>query len=338
VNKKPKLLTAAALVFIVTLIVILKFALSGSPHVYKKSEILMDTVITLTVVSNSEKKADAAIETAFNNLRRLEGLLSFFDAVSDVSAINKNAGAAAVKVSRDTYELTKKAVEFSILSGGAFDPAIGPAVVLWDFKNKKRPSDSELKKILPLLDYTHIVFNDNETSIMLKDKGMLLDLGGIAKGYAADRTVELLKGAGMKAGIAAMAGDIRLWGTRPDGSPWRVGIRAPRGSNDDLIGVLSLRDMAVSTSGDYERFFIEDGVRYHHLLDPATGCPARDFQGVTVVNPEGVVTDALSTAVFVMGREKALRFIEKTGLMAYLIFSDGSTFTSENLRALLENR
>jgi thiamine biosynthesis lipoprotein len=211
--------------------------------------------------------------------------------------------------------------------------------VLWDFKNKKRPTDSELKKILPLLNHTHIVFNDNDTSIMLKDKGVLLDLGGIAKGYAADKTVELLKGAGMKAGIAAMAGDIRLWGARPDGSPWHVGIRAPRGATpDDLIGVLSIKDMAVSTSGDYERFFIEDGVRYHHILDPATGKPAGDFQSVTVVNPHGVMTDALSTAVFVMGREKALKFIEKTNLMAFLVFSDGTTFTSENLRGLLENR
>ncbi|MBF0318570.1 MAG: FAD:protein FMN transferase [Nitrospirae bacterium] len=336
-GKSSKLLAAAAIVFVLTIVFML---VSGvSPHIYKKSEIVMDTVVTLTVVADSEKKANEAIEAAFKELRRLDRLLSFSDAGSDVSAINKNAGQAAIKVSTDTYELAKKAVEVSELTGGAFDPAIGPAAVLWDFKNKKRPTGSELKKTLPLLNYTHIVFNGNDTSIMLKDKGMLLDLGGIAKGYAADRTVDLLRGAGIKAGIAAMAGDIRVWGTRPDGSPWRVGIRAPRGSTpEDLIAVLSLKDMAVSTSGDYERFFIEDGIRYHHILNPATGQPAGDFQSVTVVNPQGVMTDALSTAVFVMGREKALAFIEKTSLMAFLVFSDGTTFTSANLRGLLENR
>ncbi|MEO5359097.1 MAG: FAD:protein FMN transferase [Nitrospirota bacterium] len=335
---KPKLLTATAVLFVIALIIILKFILSASPHIYKKSEFLMDTVITLTVVSNSEKRADEAIESAFNNLRRLERLLSFFDAGSEVSAINKNAGTGAVKVSPETFELTKTALEKAELSCGAFNPAIGPVMGLWDFKNKKRPADSELNKLLPLLDYTRIVLNINDSSVMLIDKGMLLDLGGIAKGYAADRTVELLKRAGMKGGIAAMAGDIRVWGTRPDGSPWRVGIRAPRGTSDDLIGVLSLEDLAVSTSGDYERFFIEGGIRYHHLIEPTTGYPAGDFQSVTIVNPEGVVTDALSTAVFVMGREKALRFIKKNKLMAYLIYADGTTYTTENLRALFDNR
>ncbi|MBF0459507.1 MAG: FAD:protein FMN transferase [Nitrospirae bacterium] len=335
---KPKLLTAAAIVFIIALVFVFKSTVSGTPHVYKKSEIMMDTVITLTVVSNSQKKADEAIGAAFNNLRRFERNWSFFDAGSDVSAINKNAGVRPVKVSDDTFDLTKKAVEKAKWTGGAFNPAIGPAMVLWDFKNKKRPTDSQLKEVLQLLDYTQIVFNDNDSSIMLKDKGMLLDLGGIAKGYAADKTAELLKKAGMKAGIASIGGDISAWGTRPDGSPWRVGIRAPRGAPDDLAGVLSLKDLAVSTGGDYERFFIEDGIRYHHILNPATGYPARDFQSVTVVNPEGVVTDALDTGIFAMDREKALRFIKTNNLMAYLVFADGSTFTSENLRELLENR
>ncbi|WP_420264573.1 FAD:protein FMN transferase [Candidatus Magnetominusculus dajiuhuensis] len=335
---KPKLLTAAAIVFVLALIFILKNQLNSTPHVYKKSEILMDTLITLTVVTNSEKNADEAIEAAFNYLRGFERMLSFFNAGSEVSAINKNAGVGPVKVSSDTYELTKKAVENAKWTSGSFNPAIGPAMVLWDFKNKKRPTDSEIKKVLPLLDYTHIVFNDNDSSIMLKDKGMLLDLGGIAKGYAADKTAEILKRAGMQAGIASMAGDISAWGTRPDGSPWRVGIRAPRGAPDDLVGVLSLKDLAVSTAGDYERFFIEDGVRYHHILVPATGYPARDFQSVTIVNPKGVVTDALDTGLFAMDREKALRFVEKNNLMVHFIFADGSTFTSPNLKGLLENR
>ncbi|MCG6553732.1 MAG: FAD:protein FMN transferase [Candidatus Magnetominusculus sp. LBB02] len=334
---KSKLLTVSAIIAVLAIVLILRPALTATPRIYKKSEILMDTVITLTVVSNSEKKAGEAIDTAFKYLRQYEKMLSFFDASSEVSAINKNAGIKPVKVSSDTYELTKKAIEYAALSGGAFDPAIGPAMVLWDFKNKKRPTIEELKEVLPLLDFTHIALNDNDSSVMLKDNGMLLDLGGIAKGYAADKTVALLKNIGITAGIAAMAGDIRVWGQRPDGSPWRVGIRSPRGSNDDLAGVLSLKDMAVSTSGDYERFFIEDGVRYHHLIVPSTGMPARDFQSVTVVNPKGEVTDALSTAVFVMGKEKALRFLQKTNLMAYLIYSDGSTFISENLRAMLED-
>jgi thiamine biosynthesis lipoprotein len=172
-------------------------------------------------------------------------------------------------------------------------------------------------------------------SIKLRTKGMIIDPGGIAKGFAADKAVETLKAYGIKAGIVACAGDIKVFGKKPDNNNWLVGIRSPRGSPDDTTAVLSLTDMALSTSGDYERYFIIDGIRYHHILDPKTGYCANGFQSVTIVNAQGVITDSLSTAVFILGPKKGLELVNKMGLMAYLVYADGSIYITENLKKLI---
>ncbi|KJU82192.1 ApbE-like lipoprotein [Candidatus Magnetobacterium bavaricum] len=312
--------------------------------VYKESKIAMDTIITLTVVSDSRGKTEAAIEAGFAEVARLEGLLSMFLPQSEVSLINDNSGVKAVKVSEDTYVLIKKAIEVAVLSGGAFDPTIGPVSKLWDFQKKIKPTDEQIQANLPLVDYRDIVLDDSARSVMLRRRGMVLDLGAIAKGYTADRIVEVLRAHGMAGGIVAIAGDIKTFGDKPDGSGWHVGVKRPRGdpngeSNGDSKGeqsalarVLTLRGEAVSTSGDYERFFMDNGVRYHHLLEPSTGYPARDFQSVTVVNPEGRLTDSLSTAIFVMGRDKGMALVYKLNLKVYIIYSDATTYMSSNLK------
>ncbi|MBF0344229.1 MAG: FAD:protein FMN transferase [Nitrospirae bacterium] len=305
---------------------------NGRLKIYKKSKIAMDTIITLTVASDSQQRAEEAIEAAFNEIERLERLLSMFLPQSEVSLINKNSGIASVKVSEDTYRLIKKAVEIAALSEGAFDPTIGQLSTLWDFPKKVKPKNEEIKKRLPLVNYRNIVFDDNQRSVMLKINGMIIDLGAIAKGYTADRVVEVLKARGISSGIAAIAGDIKTFGTKPDASGWLIGIKRSRGDQDGLSGILTLSGEAVSTSGDYERFFIEDGVRYHHLLDPSTGYPAGDFQSVTVVNPDGLITDAMSTAIFVMGRENGMNLVRRLNLKVYVIYKDATTYITDNLR------
>ncbi|MBF0318097.1 MAG: FAD:protein FMN transferase [Nitrospirae bacterium] len=306
----------------------------------------MDTIITLTVVSDSRGKAEAAIEAGFAEVARLEGLLSMFLPQSEVSLINDNSGIKAVKVSEDTYGLIKKAVEVAALSGGTFDPTIGPVSRLWDFPKKVKPTDEQIRANLPLVDYRDIVLDEQARSVMLRRRGMVLDLGAIAKGYTADRVVEVLKAHGMAGGIAAIAGDIKTFGDKPDGAGWHIGVKRPRGEANGntngeqygLAGVLTLRGEAVSTSGDYERFFMDNGVRYHHLLEPSTGYPARDFQSVTVVNPEGRLTDSLSTAIFVMGRDKGMALVHKLNLKVYVIYSDATTYTSGNLKDSFESK
>jgi len=322
---------------ILFLLVILIYGCSHEPQlkVYKKFRIVMDTVVTITVVSPSEKDAETAINAAFSVIERLDKSLSVFSPDSEISKINKSAGVDFVKVSEDTYQLINAAIKIAQVSDGAFDPTIGPIVNLWDFVKKVKPHPDKIRDRLSLVNYKDVLFDDSDMSVKLKNKGMALDLGGIAKGFAADKAVLSLKTSGIKAGIVACAGDIKVFGKKPDMKNWLVGIRSPRGKPEDLNAVLSLNDLAVSTSGDYERYFIINDIRYHHLLDPKTGSPAIGFQSVSIVNTQGVNTDSLSTAVFVLGPQKGLELVNKMKLMAYMVYSDGSVYVTDNLKELI---
>ncbi|MBF0540004.1 MAG: FAD:protein FMN transferase [Nitrospirae bacterium] len=331
---------------IILILILLINSCSRQPEqkIYKKFRILMDTIITITVVSPSEKEAETAINNAFSVIERLDKSLSSFSPDSDVSKINHSAGIDFVKVSTDTYQLINAAIKSAQISDGAFDPTIGPLVNLWDIADiikpdahisPKLPALNKIKEKLMFVNYKDIIVDDHDMSIKLRKKGMAIDLGGIAKGYAADKAVAALKASGIKSGIVSCAGDLKVFGNKPDNSNWLVGIRAPRGKLDDLIAVLSLKDLAVSTSGDYERFFIINGIRYHHILDPKTGYPANGFQSVTLVNEQGIITDGLDTAVFVLGPKKGLELVNKMGLMAYFVYSDGSIYITDNLKKLI---
>jgi thiamine biosynthesis lipoprotein len=306
------------------------------PTLYKDTRLLMDTAVTITVSSASEAEAEAAIEAAFAELKRIGALIDFFDPKSELSAVNAAAGIAPVKVSPETLELVKAALDAASATDGAFDPTVGAVSVLWDFAKKTRPPDAEIKQRLHLVDYRKVVLDAAASTVMLKERGMLMDLGGIAKGYAADRAAAVLSARGIKSALVACAGDIRAMGRRPDGGKWRVGIRAPRGDRNNLAGVLALENISVSTSGDYERYFIENGVRYHHILDPRTGYPARGFQSLTVAAPLGVTTDSTSTALFVLGPERAQAAAEKLGLKMFAVYFDGTRYESLDIREFLE--
>jgi thiamine biosynthesis lipoprotein len=309
----------------------------------------MDTLITITVVSDSKEIAEKAIDAALAEIENLDRLLNFFSSESEVSNINKNAGISAIKVSPDTLDVLDMSLLVSKNTAGAFDITIGPVITLYDFYKKIKPEDSVIKKNLPLINYRDLIIDRNKSTAFLKKKGMLIDLGGISKGYAADKAVEVLKRNGIHAGLVSVAGDIKAFGLKPDGMPWKIGIRNPRispnpllvkgsegGVTEDIIATIELRDMAISTSGDYERYFMLDGRRYHHILDPKTGYPAEGSQSVSIITNKALFTDAFATGVFILGPERGMKFLEKMGLDGVIVDSQGKVHITPNIRGKVE--
>jgi thiamine biosynthesis lipoprotein len=314
---------------------------------YKESRVLMDTFCTITVVSPSKEDAGGAIEAGFAEIKKLETLLNYFSDDSEITAVNRSAGNKPVKVSRETMDMMKKTIDISRLTNGVFDPTIAPVVSLWNFSkdmsNTSIPSGSRINDAAALVDYKKIKMDYDKFEIFLEEKNMELDLGGIAKGYAADKAVDAIKSKGIKAALVAVAGDIRGFGLNVSGNSWRVGIQNPRPEAEsdkpweDIFASLYLENMAISTSGDYQRYFIKDGRRFHHILDPETGFPAEsDLISVSVIAPEGYVADGLSTAVFVLGLEKGLSLLESEGLDGVLVNADKEVFITRNLKGKVE--
>ncbi len=297
---------------------------------YKESRVLMDTFCTITLVSDSKEKAREAIEAGFAEIKKLETLLNYFSDSSEISAVNRAAGIAPVKVSSDTIEILEKTALINRLTEGAFDPTLAPVIGLWDFSknilNHSVPLKNDILEALELVDYSLVTIDKDKSEVYLVEKGMELDLGGIAKGFGADRAIEAVRSRGIKAALVAIAGDIRGYGLSASGDAWNVGIQNPRPDAvtdkpwEDISARLELKDRAISTSGDYQRYFLVDGKRYHHILDPERGFPAEsDLVSATVLAPEGYLADSLSTAVFVLGSEKGIALLESQGYDGVLI-------------------
>jgi thiamine biosynthesis lipoprotein len=297
----------------------------------------MHSLVTITIVSNRPSDADDAIDKAFLEIERLEKASNVYSPDSEISRINKHAGTAPVTVSSDIIKLLMKAQDVSEKTDGAFDLTIGPVISLYDFRNAVKPGDSAISKNLSMVGYRNMVINTKQATVYLKKKGMLIDPGGIMKGFAAERAAEVLKKNGIVSGIVAVAGDIRAFGLKPDGNPWRVGIRDPNGrQQDDIIAALELKDLSISTSGDYERFFILNGRRIHHLISPKTGYPAAGCRSVSIISPDGALADAYSTGIFILGPEKGLKVLEWIGLEGVIIDEKGVMHTTPGIRGRLE--
>jgi len=297
----------------------------------------MDTVITISVASHSKGHAEQAIDSAFSEIKRLEALFDFYSPDSEVSRINRHAGLSRVTVSPDMLTVLERASFVSKETGGAFDITTGALLVLYDFYHGIKPQQRAIEKHLPLVNYKAVHIDKKDTSVFLEKTGMLIDLGGIVKGYAADRAVETLKRAGIRSGLVAVAGDIKAFGLKPNEKPWKVGIKDPRAEgNDDTIATLDLKDMAISTSGDYERHFILEGERYHHLLSPATGYPAQTCQSVSIIAEEGALADAFATGIFILGPETGIKVIEKMGFGGLIIDKEGTIHVTSNIREKIE--
>lgn len=286
----------------------------------------MDTVMKLTVYGPG---GQAAADRASARIEELEALLSVTDEGSEIYAANHSEG-AAVPVSSDTAALLGKALALCGASEGTLDVTIYPVVRAWGFTTGtyRVPEAEELRELLTRVDYTRVSLEGGSLAL---PAGTEIDLGAVAKGYAGDQVMASLKGQGVSSAIIELGGNVQALGSKPDGSPWRVAVHAPDGSG--YAGVLEIRDRAVVTSGGYERYFEEDGETYWHIIDPATGYPAKSgLASVTVVSESGVEADALSTSLFVMGRERAEAYWRgRGGFQCILIGEDGSVAVTEGL-------
>lgn len=257
--------------------------------------------------SGSATEPGEAVLALFN---RIDRQLSRYREDSEVSRVNRNAADGPVAVSPVLFRILHKAREVSELSAGAFDISFGSVGYLYDYRKRQKPADDVINRRLSSIDYRDVVLDSDGQTVEFRKGGTRIDLGGIAKGYAVDAGIELLKEQGIRHARLSAGGDMRLLGDKR-GRPWIVGIRDPR-SEDRNVLVMPLADVAVSTSGDYQRFFFDEaGERIHHILSPATGKPARGIQSVTILGTDALTTDGLSTAVFVLGSARGLALINR---------------------------
>ena len=305
---------------------------SGNAVTLKRAQYQMGTMVEITAVAPNEAVAQAALSTAFHEIRRLEELLSTWIETSELSRVNQAAGLEPVPVSAETFELIARALEIGEYTEGGFNIAIGPAVQLWKITEAQRiPSAMELEIVGQYVDDRLIRLDPVRRAVFLEKPGMRIDIGGISKGYAAEKAAAAMRAIGATGGLVAVAGDFRVFGKRADGTAWPVGIQHPR-QNGQILATLDSSDEAISTSGDYERFFIEDGVRYHHILDSRTLQPARLCQSVTIIALDATLADALATGVFVMGPVHGLALVERLGLGAVIVDAEGGITVSSRLR------
>ena len=294
----------------------------------------MGTEIRFVVYTSDEPKALRAFADGFAEFQRLETMMTTWRADSEVSRINAQAGIAPVKVSPETLEVIEMSDRASKMSGGAFDITFYALHGLWKFDDdmvKKVPDPVELKRRLQLVDYRKVIIDHAASTVMLKDKGMAINLGGIAKGYAVDRAAAILKSAGFKDALVQAGGDLMCLGNK-FGKPWTTGIRDPRGPRDAVFAVMKLEDHAFSTAGDYERFFFLNGKRYHHILDPKTGQPANASKSVTIYAPNAFLADAVDDAVFIMGWKKGIEMVESLpDVGAVVVDADGKVHMSKRV-------
>ncbi len=297
---------------------------------YSQTEYMLNTVITITADDKS------AVAECFDEIRRIENLLSVYLPDSEIWAVNSAPAGTPVNVSQETFDLLKKADEYKRLTGGAFDITIKPLVDLWDVAGEGYvPTDEEISAVLELVG--DIILDEENLTVTLPVEGMAIDLGGIAKGYAGDKVREILLANGVDSAIADLGGNIVTIG-RNGNKHWRIGLQDPNAQRGTTFADIRIEDKFVVTSGGYERFFEKDGQAYHHIFDPATGRnPDGDTLSVTIVADDGALADALSTACFVVGAEQALAMAEANGAQAVVCTADGVVYT-DNLSIHTEGR
>ncbi|MEL7537403.1 MAG: FAD:protein FMN transferase [Pseudomonadota bacterium] len=281
---------------------------------------LMGTRISVTVAGTESAKANEAIDAALAEIGRIEQLMSTYIEDSTISAINRHADKQAVAAGEELFGLIATAIRFSELSGGAFDITYDSVGQHYDFRAGKRPDDATTERERALIDFRQLELDGDAFTVRFARSGVRINLGGIAKGYAVERAVDVLRRFGVTNAMVSAGGDTRLLGDRL-GQPWVVGIQNPR-SEDGVAVRLGLADEAISTSGDYERFFEADGVRYHHIVSPQSGRPAKGVHSTSVIGPDGVWTDALSTTVFVLGVAEGLALIEQLPKYEAIVVDD----------------
>lgn len=323
-------------VFLLCLLFVLSLV-SCEKHEDQRTELALGTVCTVNLYEKGTKKL---YDDCFSLLRELENKLSVKIKTSEISKINLNAGKSEVLVSEDTFFVLENAKKYAKISGGAFDPTIAPLVDLWDIlaENPKIPKVEQIEQAKNLVNYENLILDSTKKTVFLTEKGMKLDIGGIAKGYAADKLVEFLKKSGIKKGLINLGGNIFVFGERSKQQKnWNIGIQNPRESG--TMGILQINDATIVTSGDYERFFEKDGKRYHHIIDPKTGVPKdNEVMSFSIITDNSMIADVLSTACFVLGKDEGFALLEELGISAICITKDKSVYISDKIKAKFFNK
>ncbi|HEX2139218.1 MAG TPA: FAD:protein FMN transferase [Woeseiaceae bacterium] len=292
---------------------------------------MMGTEVRVQLWHEDRPSGTRAVQAVFAEFERIDALMSTFREDSRISIINREAAERAVPAGAELFDLIVRSLDMSVLTRGAFDITFDSVGQHYDFRAERRPDADTTAQELPLIDYRLVQTNAAERSVRFVEPGVRINLGGIAKGYAVERGAGILLDSGIRHAIVTAGGDSRLVGDRR-GSPWVVGIRDPRKDGEVAVRI-PLENEALSTSGDYERYFFENGKRYHHIIEPSTGEPAGSVRSVTIVGPDAVITDALSTAVFVMGVDRGLRLIATLpDYEGVVIDAEGRLYYSDGLR------
>ena len=305
-----------------------------------ETELVLGTTVTMRIY---EGATDAAFERAFDRVEEIEERMSTNTtdySSTELIEVNKHAGERPVEVSEDTFYVVKQALRYSEMTSGAFDVTIGPLVDLWGIGTEYAavPSEEEIENILPKVDYTKVRIDEDAQTIFLPEEGMGLDVGGIAKGYAAEEVARIFREEGIEHALLDFGGNILAMGVKPDGSKWKIGIQNPQEDRGEFLGIVEDEAMTVVTSGDYERFFEKDGVRYHHIIDSGTGRPARTgLSSVTIITEDSTSADALSTAAYAMGIERGVELIESLdGVEAAFVTKESGVYMTSGMPSRFE--
>jgi FAD:protein FMN transferase len=302
---------------------------AAAPGWMSREEAIMGTAIRIELWSEAQSKGEAAIDAVMAEMHRIDRLLSPYKNDSELSLINREAARRAVPVSAETFGLLAQAAKFSALSGGAFDITFASVGQLFDYRAAVRPNAEQIEQARQAIGWQGLLLDASARSARFAKPGMRIDLGGFAKGHAVDNSVAILERHGIAHANVSAGGDSRVIGDRR-GRPWTIAIRDPRSSG--IVAVLPLEDVSISTSGDYERYFEQDGVRFHHLIDPRTGQSPRDVRSVTILAPDGLTSEALSKTAFVLGAARGLELIETVpGVDAVIVDAAGALHYSSGL-------
>src|ERR1700743_3313088 len=301
--------------------------------IYKRNCKLMGNHFELSAVSDDEEWANEKIEAGINEIRRIERLLTTFSEDSETNQVNQNAGIKPTAVSRETFDLIRRSIRISELTQGAFDITYGSIDKrLWNFDQNMTslPDKETAKKMVRLVNFRNIVMDEENSTVFLREKGMRIGFGGIGKGYAAERAKQVMKEQGVVSGVVNASGDMSAWGLQPSGEKWTVGIVNPNFSHD-IFSYMTLTDMAVATSGNYEKFIIVDGKKYSHTINPRTGLPVTGIKSVTIITTNAEIADAMATPVTIMGIATGLDLINQMKDIETVIIDDDNLYTSKNI-------
>ncbi|HAY3537741.1 thiamine biosynthesis protein ApbE [Elizabethkingia anophelis] len=284
---------------------------------------LMGSRFQITLVDKDSISAERNIDKAVAEITRIENLISEWRPETQISQVNQNAGIKPIKVDKEVFDLTKKGIYFSKLTDGAFDISIVAMDKIWKFDDSmdELPSEQAIKESVRNVGYRNIILDSTNSTIFLKNPGMKIGFGSIGKGYAADKTRDLMKSMGVKAGIIDASGDISTWGTQPDGKPWAIGINNPF-NDHKMAAILYFKENAVTTSGSYEKYAEIHGKRYSHIMNPKTGYPSTGLTSVTITGPNATMANGFSTSIMVLGEKEGLKLLKQFPEYHYLLITD----------------